>query len=179
MKKGLVCLLGFLAATAALAQNPPKRPAELKQLDPFIGKWACKGTVFASDWGPEHAFTAAINTQWTLGGYWTKTDYREAKTKSNPMPMDGAAFWGYDTGIKKFVGGWVDNTSMYQTQQSDGWNGDSIVFTGPMHGAGLPDGTIGRDTFTKKGSKQIDHTYEIQMQGNWKTFEKDTCKKTS
>ena len=171
--KRLVCLAVFLVATAALAQKPP---AELKQLDSFAGSWSCKGTVFAGDWGPEHPTVFKIVTKWSLGGQWLFTDYVESKTAKNPHPMLGMALWGYDTDLKKFVGGWVDNSGMYQTQQSDGWNGDTIIFTGPMHGGGMS-GMTGRDTFMKKSAHQIDHVYEAENKGTWKTVEKDSCHK--
>src|SRR6476646_5862967 len=131
MMKRLVYLLVFLVAGAALAQ--PKPPAELKQLEPFVGKWSCKGIVYSGEWGPEHPTVFKIDTHWSLGGQWLYTDYKETKTAKNPHPMVGIGLWSYDTDVKKFVGGWVDNSGMYQTQQSDGWNGDEIVFTGPTH----------------------------------------------
>jgi hypothetical protein len=171
--KRSVCLLVFLVATAALAQKPP---AELKQLQPFDGKWSCKGIVYSGEWGPEHPTTFKVDSRWSMGGQWLKTDYVETKTAKNPHPMIGLSLWGYDSELKKFVGGWVDNSGMYQTQQSDGWNGDTIVFTGPTHGGGMPSMT-GRDTFTKKSAHQIDHLFELDMKGTWKTVEKDSCHK--
>ena len=168
--KRLVCLLAFLVAGTALAQ----RPAELKQLDPFVGKWACKGMVYAGDWGPEHPISMTIDSKWAYDGMWLKTSYVEAKTAKNPKPMTGEALWGYDTELKKLVGGWVDSTGAYQTQQGDGWKGDTLVLEGPMH-MGMT--ATGRDTFTKKGSKQIDHVFELDMKGTWKKVESDSCKK--
>jgi hypothetical protein len=171
--KRLVCLLVFLVAASALAQSKP--PAELKQLDPFVGKWSCKGTVYAGEWGPEHPTVFNIDTHWSLGGQWLYTDYAETKTAKNPHPMKGIGLWSYDTDAKKFVGGWVDNNGMYQTQESDGWKGDEIVFTGPTHNGGMT-GMTGRDTFKGKG-KTITHLFEIEMKGTWKKYESDSCTK--
>ena len=169
--KRLVYLLVFLVAGAALAQ--PKPPAELKQLEPFVGKWSCKGMVYSGEWGPEHPTVFKIDTHWSLGGQWLYTDYKETKTAKNPHPMVGVGLWSYDTDIKKFVGGWVDNTGMYQTQQSDGWKGDDIVFIGPYHVAGMT--ANGRDTFTKKSATEMTHVFELEMKGNWAKVESDTC----
>ncbi len=168
--KRLVCLLVFLVAGAAWAQ----RPAELKQLDPFVGSWACTGTVYKGDWGPEHPIKMTIDSKWAYGGMWLKTAYTEMKTEKNPKPMTGEGLWGYDAEPKKLVGGWVDSSGAYQTQQSDGWKGDEIVFTGPFH-MGMT--ATGRDTFTKKGKSRIDHVFELDMKGTWTKVESDTCKK--
>lgn len=170
--KRLVCLLVFLVAGAAWAQ----KPAELKQLDPFAGSWSCKGTVYKTEMGPEHPIVFTIDSKWAYAGMWLKTAYAEEKTAKNPKPATGEALWGYDTDAKKFVGGWVDSTGMYQTQQSDGWNGDAIVFVGPTHGTGMT-GMTGRDTFTKKSAHQIDHVFELENKGSWMKLESDTCHK--
>ena len=168
--KRLVCLLVFLAAGAAWAQKPP---AELKQLEPFAGKWSCKGTVYAGPWGPEHPTVFHVDTHWTLGGRWLYSDLKETKTAKNPNPMSGMDLWTYDTDRKMFVGGWVDNSGMYQAQESKGWNGDEIVFTGPMHNSGMT-GMTGRDTFKGKG-KTMTHVFEIESKGQWKKVESDSC----
>lgn len=167
--KRLVCLLVFLVAGAALAQ----RPAELKQLDPFVGSYACKGTVYAGEWGPEHPISMSVDSSWAYGGMWLKTAYKETKTAKNPKPMTGEGLWGYDGDVKKFVGGWVDSTGAYQTQQGE-WKGDTFILEGPYHMGGTMNG---RDTFTMKGKKQIDHTFELDMKGTWTKVESDTCKK--
>jgi len=170
--KRFVCLLVFLVAGAAWAQKPP---AELKQLNSFAGKWSCKGTVYAGDWGPEHAIVFTIDSHWSLGGQWLSTNYDETKTAKSPHPLKGLGLWGYDTDLKKFVSGWVDNNGTYQTGQSDGWSGDTLTFTGPSHGGGMNGNA--RDIFTKKGAKQIDHLFELEMGGTWKKIESDSCKK--
>ena len=167
--KRLVSLLVFLVAGMAWAQ----RPAELKQLDPFVGSYTCKGTVYAGEWGPEHPISMSIDSTWSLGGMWLETKYKEMKTAKNPKPMTGEGLWGYDTELKKLVGGWVDSTGGYQTQQSDGWKGDTIVFVGPYH-MGMT--ANGRDTFVKKGN-EMTHVFELEMKGTWKKVESDTCKK--
>ena len=170
--KRLLCLLVFLAAGAAFAQKPP---AELKQLQPFEGKWSCKGMVFAGDWGPEHPVRFTMEGRWNLGGYWLRTDDIEEKTPKSPYPLRGIGQWGYDADMKKFVEMWTDNFGTYEVAHSDGWNGDTMVFQGPAHGGGQ-NGTA-RDTFTKKGKNQIDHVYDLEVGGTWKKVESDSCKK--
>lgn len=166
--KRLIGLLVFLVAGAALAQS-----AELKELKPFVGTWSCKGIAYAGDWGPEHPLVATADTKWAYGGMWLKTAYTESKTAKNPKPMTGEGLMGYDGELKKFVGGWVDSTGGYQTQQSDGWKGDEIVFVGPYHVGTMT--LNGRDTFTKKSATEMTHVFELEMKGTWAKVESDTC----
>src|ERR1043165_5856462 len=117
----------------------------------------------------------STHPQESSGGMWLYTDYKETKTAKTPHPMKGIGLWSYDTEAKKFVGGWVDNTGIYQTQESSCWEGDEIVFTGPTHNSGMT-GMTGRDTFKGKG-KTITHLFEIEMKGTWKKYESDSCTK--
>jgi hypothetical protein len=173
MKTRALCLFVFLAAAAAFAQT---KPAELEQLQPFVGTWQCKGTYFKSDFGPEHPFTATIATKWTLEGYWTTTDYKETKTAKNPTPLRGVAYWTYDAAAKKFAGSWADNMGSYEPMTSDGWSGDAMSWTGTMSAGGMT--FTARDTFTKKSAHQIDHVFDMQgKSGEWTKIEEDTCRR--
>jgi len=156
-------------AGVAMAQNNP-----LKGLDPFIGKFQCKGIAFASPMGPEHATAATVNTQWILGGQWAAFTYAEKKTTVNPKPFTTTGFFGWDAEKKKYVSGGVDNMAGYGTSESDGWTGDTLVFVGPFH---TPGGTMNfRDTFTKKNGKVDSHLGEIEMNGTWTKVSQETCK---
>jgi len=173
MRSKLVCLFVFLAATAAFAQKPSEK---LKELNPFVGTYHCKGITFASDMGPEHATTATVIGTWELGGYWLDVDYREAKTAKNPMPYRCRIVMGYDEGMKKLVSGFVDNFGGYGTQASDGWDGDKFTLTGNMHMG--PMAAEGRDVFTKKSATEMTHMFEMKMpNGELKKFDEETCKK--
>jgi hypothetical protein len=110
-----------------------------------------------------------------LGGYWLRAQIMETKTAKNPMPMAGNAFIGFDAEQKKLVMGWIDNMGGYSTGSSDGWNGDTIVFAGPMHGGGMT--MTGRDTFTKMGDKKMSHVFDVEMNGAWNKALDETCSK--
>ena len=160
----------ILFATAAVAQS--KRD-ELKY---FAGTWKCTGMAFASEMGPEHATTGTVTIKWILNKQWLDVRYVENKTSKNPHPFAVNAYWGYDSGSKKLVAGAVDVGGGYGTSESTGWEGDTLVFTGPFH-AGPMTGT-GRDTFTRKGANELMHTGELQDQsGGWKKTDEETCKK--
>lgn len=172
MKSKVLYLVLCLAATAAFAQKPSP---ELRQLDYFGGTWACKGMALASDFGPEHATSGTVVAKWTLGNYWMHVEYRETKTKANPMPYAVSVYMGWDEEVKKFVLGGVDDMGAYETEQSSGWDGDKFVLEGPAHMAGMTMKT--RDVFTKVSAKELKHYSEIEMKGEWKKMDEETCRK--
>jgi hypothetical protein len=171
MKTRFLILGLCLVTVAAFGQTNPK----LKELQPFVGTWQCTGTAFASPWAPEHPTTATVTGAWILGGAWLEIHYKEAKTAKNPHPYEVRAFDGYDEQPKALVAGSLDNMGTYSTAQSPGWQGDKLVFTGPMHGGG---GTMNaRDIFTKVGKDEMHHESEIEEKGVWKKLDKEVCKK--
>lgn len=171
MKTRMLAVAVCLITVAAFGQSNPK----LKELQPFVGTLQCTGTAFASPMGPEHPTKATVTGRWVLGGAWLEIHYTETKTAKNPHPYDVIALWGYDEQPKAFVAGTVDNMGGYGTSQSPGWDGDKLVFTGPMHGGGAA--MNGRDTFTKVGKNEIDHEGEIEVNGTWQKTDKEVCKR--
>lgn len=176
MRHTLVVLILVLAAFAAVADNHSETPDPmLKQLDYFTGKWQCSGTAYANPMTPEHATQAEVNAKWDLNGNWVPFSYSEKKTAANPTPFTFTGFFGYDKEIKKFVVGGVDNMGGYSTLASDGWSGDSMIFTGPWHMNGMTANS--RDVFTKKGDREMTHVGEIEMNGKWTKMSMETCRK--
>lgn len=163
----------LLVATSAFAQSATD---QLKTLQGFIGNWKCSGRALASEMGPEHATNGTVTIKWILNAKWLEIRYAEEKTTNNPNPYAIVAYWGYDTGSKKLVAGTVDNMGGYSTQESTGWNGDQLVFTGVSHMG--PTTPQGRDNFTRKGANEISHSFEMQDgAGGWKKLDEETCKK--
>ncbi|HEX9460131.1 MAG TPA: hypothetical protein VGA84_13345 [Thermoanaerobaculia bacterium] len=171
MKTRMLAVVLCLITVAAFGQTNPK----LKELQPFIGTFQCTGTGFASPMGPEHPTKATVHGTWTAGGAWLQIRYTEIKTAKNPHPYDVLALWGYDEEPKAFVAGSVDDMGGYGTSQSPGWEGDKLVFTGPMHGGGVT--SKGRDSFTRVGKNEIDHEGEMEMNGTWQKTDKEVCKR--
>jgi hypothetical protein len=166
----LVCLVFILAAATAYAQPGPQ------DLQPFVGTFNCTGTAFASEMGPEHPSRGTVTGKWVLNKKWLEVRYSETKTTKNPNPFSVVAYWGYDTQTKKLVAVSVDGFGGYGTEDSPGWTGDQLVFTGASHMGGMT--MQGRDTFTRKGKNEIGHFGEIQDPGgNWKKTDEETCKR--
>lgn len=171
MKMLTFAALLALLALPVFAQSQPD--PMLRQLDWFAVDYKCTGIAFATPMAPEHATRATVAGSWTLDGRWVRFTYAEKKTPQNPKPFSVSGFFGYDAEIRKLVIGAVDNMGGYATGASDGWNGDTIVFTGPWH---LGTQTVNaRDTFTKTGSNKMTHTGELEMNGKWITLAKDEC----
>jgi len=161
-----IALLSLLLATSAFAADPA-----LKQLEPFVGTWQCRGTMVLD--GPPIPYTATVATTWVLGGNWLDVRVTQMKTKQNPKPYNGRSYMGYDPTSKKFVMYWVDNTGGYQSAEFTGWQGDKLMWEGMAHMG--PMTAMGRDTFTRSGAKKLTHTFELQQGAKWNEMMKETC----
>jgi len=171
MKTRIVAVVICLVTVAAFGQSNPK----LKDLETFVGTWQCTGTTFASPMGPEHPTAGTVNGAWVLDGTWVEVRYTETKTAKNPHPYAVRLFMGYDAQPKAFVSGAVDNMGGYSTEQSPGWQGDKMTFSGPSHGGGAT--TNVRDIFTKVGKTEVRHESEMEMKGKWVKLDQETCKR--
>ena len=174
----ILFVLFALAFTVFADHHEDKAPAMkpdpmLRQLDYFAHDWQCSGTAYASPMAPEHRTMATVTSKWGLNGYWVPFTYAEKKTAENPMPFMVSGFFGYDAMKKQLVIGTVDNMGGFSTSSSSGWNGDSIVFTGPWNMGSMT--VTGRDTFTKKSDKEMVHVGEIEMNGQWTKLGMETC----
>lgn len=167
-----VMALVFLAA-AAIAATPAK--SKLHDLDPLGGKWACKGAFLGMEGMPKHDIAGNVSGEWALNNHWLAMHYWETKTKENPMPMEVRAYFTYDEGEKKFALGSVGNDGSYSVENSNGWEGDKMVFVGPNHMGGPA--MNGRDTWAKKGANTVTYTFEIEEKGAWKKLIDETCTK--
>ena len=167
------CAIARFASSSAATSAPPM-PAEMAQLDFFVGTWNCTGKAFASPMGPEHASAATVHAARAIGGRWIHVSYDENKTAANPMPFHAGVYMGYDAGKKSFVSGCVDNMGGYCTQSSPGWNGDAMVFEGTANADGKQ--FPARDTFTKKGTTELVHFAEMQGEDKaWMKRDEETC----
>ena len=158
-----------LALTVSAAEET------MRQLDPFIGTWQCKGIAHATPWGPEHPTTAEVSQKWIMDGKWLAFSYAEKKTAQNAMPFHVMGYFGYDPELKMYVLGSVDSTGGYATGASSGWVGDVMTFEGPWHIGGMT--AKSRDTFTKKGMNELTHMGELESNGAWMKLGQETCTK--
>jgi hypothetical protein len=162
------------AATAA-APAAPKPAAELDQLKVFEGSWRCEGKQPAGPFGPEQAYKSSFKGKKDIDNFWIAIQYDQRKSKAHPLPIKARGFVGYDAAAKKYVSIGADNTGGWINESSPGWEGDKLVFSG--------DGSMGgqkvsfRETYTKKGDKEMTWTGEMKMGKDWIPVGTDDCKK--
>ncbi len=179
MKTGMLLAIGFamcLLPTVSFAQQsapaaPAKAPVEMDQLKPFVGGTVeCKGKNFASPVSPEHATRATGTSNLELDGFWYVVQYSEKKTAVNPTPGKTRNAFGYDPTSKKFVSIFIDNLGGHGMETADTVSADKVVYTGTYTLNGT-DYNL-RDTYTPTG-----HVGEIQVGGDWKKADEETCTK--
>ncbi|HYK00637.1 MAG TPA: DUF1579 family protein [Thermoanaerobaculia bacterium] len=174
MKRLIPTMVLVLVATVAMAnQHDENAPDMLRQLDPLVGKWQCKGMAYATPWFPEHPTVGEVSQEWILDGKWLAYTYAEKTTAENPTPFTATGYFGYDPEAKMLVVGGVDSTGGYATGASKGWKNDVLTFEGPWHIGGTT--ANARDTFTKNGSNEVTHLGELEYEGKWVKLGQETC----
>lgn len=170
------------AAKPAVAAAPPGPPpaapkpaAELDQLKSLEGSWRCDGKQPAGPFGPEQAYKSSFKMKKDIENFWIGFEYAQKKSKVHTLPVTAKGYLGYDPATKKYVTMGVDNMGGSITESSTGWEGDKLVFAG--------DGQMGgqkvsfRETYLKKGDKEMTWTGEVKMGKEWIPVGTDSCKK--
>ena len=164
-----------VAAAAAAPPPAPKPATELDQLKVFEGSWRCDGKQPAGPFGPEQEYKSSFKGKKDIDNFWIAIEYDQKKSKAHPMPIKARGFLGYDPAAKKYVTIGADNTGGWISESSPGWEGDKLVFSG--------DGSMGgqkvsfRETYTKKGEKELTWSGEMKMGKDWISVGSDSCKK--
>jgi hypothetical protein len=165
-------------ATPPLGPAPavvPKPPPEMGQLQYFQGFWMCRGEVSASSRGSAHPTRTTVSINRDLGGMWLAGKVKEMQAPEGILPLEGMLHMAWDPGPKEYVLVWVDNAASYGTLRSAGWAGDVFEWSGAMTIAGQP--VQVRDRLTRKGSTQVVHTSEANVDGAWVAVSEETCRK--
>ena len=166
------------APAPAAAPPPPPAPkpaAELDQLKSLEGSWRCDGKQPAGPFGPEQAYKSSFKMKKDIENFWIGFEYAQKKSKVHNLPVTAKGYLGYDPASKKYVTMGVDNMGGSITESSLGWEGDKLVFAG--------DGQMGgqkvsfRETYLKKGDKEMTWTGEVKMGKDWIPVGTDSCKK--
>ena len=121
------------------------------------------------------SFYATFKGKKDVESFWISFEYSQKKSKAHAMPIIAKGYLGYDPAAKKYVTLGVDNMGGSVTESSPGWEADKLTFTG--------DGQMGgqkisfRETYTKKGDKEMIWSGEMKMGKDWIPVGTDTCKK--
>jgi len=163
------------AQPAAAASPAPKPAAELEQLKMFEATWRCEGKQPAGPLGPEQDYKSTFKGKKDVDSFWISFQYSQKKTKVHPLPIIAKGYVGYDPAAKKYVSLGVDNMGGSVTESSPGWEADKLTFTGDGQMSGQK--ISFRETYTKKGDKEMVWSGELKMGKDWIPFGTDTCKK--
>jgi hypothetical protein len=183
---GVFAFLSLSSGTAALAQGkpeagtpmrPPPVPKEMDQLKVFVGNWRCTGEAPGPEPGKMRRTTSENVIKSDFGGFWQAVKHHEAKSKDSPLDFTAQGWWGYDAASKQFTGLFADSYGAWEARSSKGWEGDTLVWRGNLHGFRGNLETAFKHTFTRKTDKEIAEKFEVNMEGKWTTLEENTCKK--
>ncbi len=108
-------------------------PGEMhKKLDPFVGSWKTKSSMWPT--GPDHppAVTAGSATyEWVLGGRFLKEDF---KGTVMGKPIHGIGYNGYDNMRKKYTMFWIDDMGTVMSTGDGNFDptGKELTYYGKM-----------------------------------------------
>jgi autotransporter translocation and assembly factor TamB len=169
------------AATAAAAPAAPPVPTPAPELDAtfkgYEGNWKCDTTFAAGSMGPgspETKVKSEVKIKKESNGFWYKGEYKVKKSKTMPG-MEGTFLLGYDAGLKAPVNVNYDGMGGYALETASGATADKIVFTGDGHMMGQK--VKLRETMTKKGDKEVEHSFDVDMGKGFQPMGNDVCKK--
>jgi hypothetical protein len=171
-----VAFLFFVSEAVAFAQGKPV-PKEMDQLKIFVGEWRCTGEAAGPEPGNTHKSTSENIIKTDLGGFWQAVKHHEPKTQDNPTEFTAQGWWGYDVSVKQFYGLFAGSQGVWDARSSKGWEGDTLVWRGVLHGFRGVDETQFKHTFTKKADREIAEKFEVRLNDKWTTLADNLCKK--
>ena len=153
--------------------SAPPPPEQMEQLEFLAGPWICAGKRHATVVTPERPIRTWMRGELELDGFWLSLQSHELRTRENPAPTRGTYALTFDQVLNQFRGLWHDNTGGHSEQLSPGWVDGQLTFTGSYFAAGMQFPT--RGTFVRKSSRQMSHTGEINLNGQWVTLVTEDC----
>jgi len=129
-----------------------------KKLEPFIGTWDTKVTMWMQPGAPPDVTTGVSINTWALGGRYVEQRYTGTFMG---QPFHGIGYTGYDNTKKAYVGTWMDNASTSVTVSTGKLDpsGKLMTFTGTMD-----DPMSGKETSFEEKVNILDndhHTFEM------------------
>ncbi len=153
----------------------PKPAAQMSQLADFEGKWNCAGTRRATPDLPPYPIETTWKGKRDLNDFWVSIRVEEKKTARNPFPVSGDYALGFDPSNARLLALWHDNFGGRSEQHSSGWEGDKFTWLGEYNLGGQK--VQVRGVFHKKSPKEMFHTGEANLGGQWFVLVEETCKR--
>jgi len=157
------------------AAAPTGPPAEMQELNAFIGTWTCEGTFADSMAPPTIKMKSRLEFKPDLRGYWISGREERDKVVS-PPGEERLLFWSFDPVMHQYVGGWLNSRGGWSTQTSFGWMSDQLVMFG--HVTALGNRLQGREIFKRPVDGAFARTYELldPATNEWTRVAESTCR---
>jgi uncharacterized protein (DUF885 family) len=134
-------------------------PHQLDLLRAFTGAWICEQDASVSGVGGASEWTIDVD----LGGYWYTGREVQLGVPRGEMGRTRLTFWSYDPVMSQFVGGWLDNTGLWSTTTSRGWEDGTIAFYGHVTEKGQKVSAL--EKLTRPNDGGFTRTWEL-FEGN-------------
>jgi hypothetical protein len=168
----LLTVAGTSLAGVAAAQAPAPNPETFFQS--YEGNWQCETTRPVGPQAPPTKAEASISIKKETGSPWYRGEYELKRTKT-VAPLHAVFLLRYDGLAKAPVMVRYDSAGTASLQTAPGATADQQVFVGDAHVMGKA--LKVRDTLTRKGPNEIDHTFELDQGKGFQLMATDVCRK--
>ena len=153
----------FVAAAAALAQNPPaqKPGPELEKIKYFVGTWKTTGDLKPGPMGPGGKFTDTTHAEWMPGGFFIQM--HSNGEMAGMGKMTSSAFMGYNTEDKVYTYDEFSSTGERVSARGT-LEGDTWTWTNEEKMMGKT--MKGRFTEKMTSPTSYDFKFEMSMEGS-------------
>lgn len=148
-----------------VSKFPSIRKAKMESYRWLIGQWSCENRVRATPTTPSYSDTYVYTYEWADNE--TRITVTGPSGKARPLLT-------FDPFSNRFMTTFIDG--LYGVLQSDGWQGDRIVFVGKLTMLGV-DCEL-RQTLTKKSEDEAHILNEEELpDGNWQVTDEFFCRR--
>lgn len=160
------------AAQAGQGAAGSATPAELHQLDLFLGTWSCVATIsFPGTPTTVNNLTSRVYP--VLGGHWYEFDGFEQPTAADPHGSASRWVFGWDAADGGFTALYYDDQETSGSETSPGWADGHLTFSGPYVISGYH--LENRDDFTSTDRDHYTDHFYAQLDGTWVPVGQSVC----
>jgi hypothetical protein len=163
------------AAKPAPRMLPKPATALVDAFKGMTGTWACKGTFKKKDGSGTPTSTSTMVIASTVDGFAYAGDVVVAKTPQFPTTIRQQFSWAYDPVAKSLVEFFVDSFGGVGHGTSDGLVGDTVTWDEDK--AMMGRAVKARTSVKRVGAKEVEFTFDFQLDGKWSTVGTKSCKK--
>jgi len=167
----LLFTLLFAPMQVVAAPTPVPNPKpDVTAMSYFNGTWTCHQMVRGKDRSDTSTSMMDLNDRWIK-----TTDVAPVFDSYRTIPVNSTTYTTYDASVKRYVQVEVDDFGGYGIAYSDGWTGDSIVWTDKS----AANGAVTMTTVNKVSDSEYNWNVDGTMaNGKPRQPQHGTCKKT-